>query len=106
ILCSSLRPPATAALLPYPTLFRSDPQEWFGPGGFARLRGCGVPRPGAWIELEGAGGLGRDVALGIDAVLDDLVARLIVFDGVVRSEEHTSELQSREKLVCRLLLEK
>src|SRR5690606_40126101 len=27
-------------------------------------------------------------------------------DGLVRSEEHTSELQSREKLVCRLLLEK
>src|SRR5690606_42106204 len=28
------------------------------------------------------------------------------FNGWVRSEEHTSELQSREKLVCRLLLEK
>src|SRR5690606_35163271 len=27
-------------------------------------------------------------------------------DGAVRSEEHTSELQSRENLVCRLLLEK
>src|SRR5690606_35646780 len=27
-------------------------------------------------------------------------------DGLVRSEEHTSELQSRENLVCRLLLEK
>src|SRR5690606_40824701 len=29
-----------------------------------------------------------------------------VFTGDIRSEEHTSELQSREKLVCRLLLEK
>src|SRR5690606_20998620 len=29
-----------------------------------------------------------------------------LFSGTVRSEEHTSELQSREKLVCRLLLEK
>src|SRR5690606_39317110 len=28
------------------------------------------------------------------------------FDGLLRSEEHTSELQSRENLVCRLLLEK
>src|SRR5690606_40820305 len=27
-------------------------------------------------------------------------------EGIVRSEEHTSELQSRENLVCRLLLEK
>src|SRR5690606_41849852 len=30
----------------------------------------------------------------------------VLEDGVVRSEEHTSELQSRENLVCRLLLEK
>src|SRR5690606_40203562 len=35
----------------------------------------------------------------------DLVALATVCD-VVRSEEHTSELQSRENLVCRLLLEK
>src|SRR5690606_41133610 len=31
---------------------------------------------------------------------------LVVFFGAMRSEEHTSELQSRENLVCRLLLEK
>src|SRR5690606_39428086 len=31
---------------------------------------------------------------------------LLVFVPIGRSEEHTSELQSREKLVCRLLLEK
>src|SRR5690606_41634944 len=30
----------------------------------------------------------------------------VVFGGLRRSEEHTSELQSRENLVCRLLLEK
>src|SRR5207302_2995245 len=29
-----------------------------------------------------------------------------IFDSTLRSEEHTSELQSRENLVCRLLLEK
>src|SRR3712207_9206178 len=39
-------------------------------------------------------------ALGIG----DLVE--VQFDGVQRSEEHTSELQSRQYLVCRLLLEK
>src|SRR5690606_40211666 len=39
------------------------------------------------------------VALDID---DTLVGR----DQTIRSEEHTSELQSRENLVCRLLLEK
>src|SRR5438874_9896120 len=32
--------------------------------------------------------------------------RYAVSDGLVRSEEHTSELQSRRDLVCRLLLEK
>src|SRR5690606_34805992 len=38
---------------------------------------------------------------------DRLVQRLkTIFDIGARSEEHTSELQSREKLVCRLLLEK
>src|SRR5690606_41415150 len=31
---------------------------------------------------------------------------IVSVDGDVRSEEHTSELQSRENLVCRLLLEK
>src|SRR5690606_41728476 len=32
--------------------------------------------------------------------------RRVRLDGLLRSEEHTSELQSRENLVCRLLLEK
>src|SRR5207302_10614737 len=36
----------------------------------------------------------------------DFSPRLIGFQVVPRSEEHTSELQSRENLVCRLLLEK
>src|SRR6266511_4811802 len=43
---------------------------------------CGVPRPGRQRWLPGAAQIAE------------------------RSEEHTSELQSREKLVCRLLLEK
>src|SRR3712207_7060359 len=61
------------------------------------------------LEHRGAGGVGAVVA-------DDLVAvgtdRLCLADdvevaaGVERSEEHTSELQSRQYLVCRLLLEK
>src|SRR3712207_8957175 len=47
--------------------------------------------------------IGRDVAVDL---LDD--ARLVVgvLLGVARSEEHTSELQSRQYLVCRLLIEK
>src|SRR3954463_214490 len=37
---------------------------------------------------------------------DNLVCRLLEFRRVLRSEEHTSELQSHDNLVCRLLLEK
>src|SRR5690606_41892879 len=36
----------------------------------------------------------------------DIAAKIQVGNKVQRSEEHTSELQSRENLVCRLLLEK
>src|SRR5436305_13752612 len=51
-------------------------------------------------------------ALPISAALTDNISAGIVVDGqragarLVRSEEHTSELQSRPHLVCRLLLEK
>src|SRR5690606_41450897 len=42
-----------------------------------------------------------------DFALFDNIARTLTYDGgIFRSEEHTSELQSRENLVCRLLLEK
>src|SRR2546429_1355136 len=50
----------------------------------------------------------RSRVIGIDIVhvgrIDDIAARRI--GRVCRSEEHTSELQSRLHLVCRLLLEK
>src|SRR5690606_38347734 len=65
-----------------------------------------------------------DVAVEMDASADDKTAardkirksfernmRFLIRNGIIgfkrtRSEEHTSELQSRENLVCRLLLEK
>src|SRR3712207_8901507 len=60
-----------------------------------------------WIDTEW-----RDRLHGyLGGVLDSKGAKLICAGGVsdhvhVRSEEHTSELQSRQYLVCRLLLEK
>src|SRR5690606_42148734 len=42
----------------------------------------------------------------INAMLDAAEDPQKMMDQMVRSEEHTSELQSRENLVCRLLLEK
>src|SRR5215475_8888491 len=44
------------------------------------------------------------IVIRIAAILGTKVGALI--EGLARSEEHTSELQSRENLVCRLLLEK
>src|SRR5690606_39656255 len=58
---------------------------------------------GAMTELAqqwADGRLGQD----LDAVVDHAVALSLAMHA--RSEEHTSELQSRENLVCRLLLEK
>src|SRR5690606_42093852 len=63
-------------------------------------RGVRSPRPRRRMLEAALAGHQRD-DLGAEAV--EFAARLNRFD---RSEEHTSELQSREKLVCRLLLEK
>src|SRR5690606_40368674 len=57
-------------------------------------------RDGRVGDVLGLGGLGEGQQRG----LGEGAPRTQV--GVARSEEHTSELQSRENLVCRLLLEK
>src|SRR5690606_40761854 len=69
------------------------------PDGVPALRQAGDPR----LDLDQLGGelLGDRSAAGVRPLGG--VDRLEVQD---RSEEHTSELQSRENLVCRLLLEK
>src|SRR3712207_7134681 len=77
-----IRRPPRSTLFPYTTLFRSP--------GVAHPQGDRQTAPG-----PGGAGLGR-VVLGYPGR----------FGGEVRSEEHTSELQSRQYLVCRLLLEK
>src|SRR5690606_40932281 len=59
-----------------------------------------------WAELKTL----YPVSITIDEVLSEAGSkgslRVKALKEEVRSEEHTSELQSREKLVCRLLLEK
>src|SRR5262245_65331975 len=79
-----LRRPPRSTLFPYTTLFRS---RRAGPGraGPVVVRRGG---PGTHPGRTGAGGQAKPGA------------------GRVRSEEHTSELQSLRHLVCRLLLEK
>src|SRR3712207_8372509 len=98
-----IRRPPRSTLFPYTTLFRS--------------RGRGEHRRLAVAAAEI--GLRRLLTGRDDAAPDGPRAREQVEQGVaiavadgalqgrqVRSEEHTSELQSRQYLVCRLLLEK
>src|SRR5687768_17932235 len=95
-----IRRPPRSTLFPYTTLFRS-------PGAGDDVEG--VTRVEHRRDGREAVGPGRVVA-----VRDDLRRRRERQQGVAaairrgagRSEEHTSELQSRLHLVCRLLLEK
>src|SRR3712207_6890360 len=93
-----IRRPPRSTLFPYTTLFRSD----WGLNGELRenvllvateLLSNAVEHGGAPVQLvvEAHGG-------GVRVEVHDAAT--------ARSEEHTSELQSRQYLVCRLLLEK
>src|SRR5690606_39858811 len=86
-----------APLFPYTTLFRSVAGRLSGQ---ARVQGP-TSRPGFSAELSLENG-GVQQVQGVSAQLE---ARS-TGSRITRSEEHTSELQSRENLVCRLLLEK
>src|SRR2546429_6378685 len=86
-----IRPPPRSTLFPYTTLFRSHGRDREGRvGDGAHAGGEHVVTPHAEAEEP-------DEHAGVD---DDGRAEQR------RSEEHTSELQSRLHLVCRLLLEK
>src|SRR3712207_8647289 len=90
-----IRLPPRSTLFPYTTLFRSQP----------------VDVPAAALDVQRRAQLGQDrPAVQRQHLLRDELADLRV--GIIeraqrrlRSEEHTSELQSRQYLVCRLLLE-
>src|SRR3712207_9534137 len=101
-----IRLPPRSTLFPYTTLFRSpDPRRRhperdlgrsasrtapsalsFQPSAIGRLCDVGLPVPVAGEGLQ----------------LRDRAAQLVGDRAVARSEEHTSELQSRQYLVCRL----
>src|SRR3712207_8948922 len=92
-----IRRPPRSTLFPYTTLFRSVGRNAEGRG----LRA---------LEADW-GHRGLPAVLDSGPVVAPLsrsrhVLRLRVDAGAGRSEEHTSELQSRQYLVCRLLLEK
>src|SRR5690606_42013897 len=87
------RPPPTSTLFPYTTLFRSIEN-------FKKRKGAVKPLVPQITQKAIAGFSTEAVLKALGNSLDPLV------DVISRSEEHTSELQSRENLVCRLLLEK
>src|SRR3712207_8538102 len=95
-----IRRPPRSTLFPYTTLFRStliNRIDWLGH--FAnevpfilaaeKLMGIEAPERAQWIRT-----------------IFFEMARIANVSLFLRSEEHTSELQSRQYLVCRLLLEK
>src|SRR3712207_7662881 len=96
-----IRRPPRSTLFPYTTLFRSR--------SLRRSVAC-VAWPASAVRRASVhGGAGEAHQLGHPGQLGgeeggELFGRAP--DRLVRSEEHTSELQSRQYLVCRLLLEK
>src|SRR3712207_8057041 len=90
-----IRRPPRSTLFPYTTLFRS-----FSRDGEAFL---------AYTYLGGYALVSGDpigARESVPRVLDEFLALCDERAWTPRSEEHTSELQSRQYLVCRLLLEK
>src|SRR3712207_8314788 len=83
-----IRRPPRSTLFPYTTLFRS-------PLGAGDVRPRARHGAGYGLQRQAVRRHHEELAGGHDASL-----------GPPRSEEHTSELQSRQYLVCRLLLEK
>src|SRR3712207_8295987 len=88
-----IRRPPRSTLFPYTTLFRSKLDKYFAD------------------NLDKS--LISEKTIKFVADICSLYKKTIVFEGIeeenqvkLRSEEHTSELQSRQYLVCRLLLEK
>src|SRR3712207_8526661 len=96
-----IRRPPRSTLFPYTTLFRSrERRPHHRPG----ERGRWLHRPGRGARIGAAGGRRGRADPGGGGGRYRRWPR--VGGGTRRSEEHTSELQSRQYLVCRLFLEK
>src|SRR3712207_8379376 len=92
-----IRRPPRSTLFPYTTLFRSPADQ----EQVAADRGTGPHLAVREGSHEGVRDPLDALRAGHDGAGQDADA-----GGLARSEEHTSELQSRQYLVCRLLLEK
>src|SRR3712207_7164053 len=97
-----IRRPPRSTLFPYTTLFRSTQfavvanGRYYG-GEFEMAEDVSLTSGELEVVLIEKVGL---------LMRPDILARILAKSPLDRSEEHTSELQSRQYLVCRLLLEK
>src|SRR3712207_8401818 len=99
-----IRRPPRSTLFPYTTLFRSYGCAIGEVGG--KLYGLVSSKTGTIRQFELTAGATTVTGKAVrDMQLGGQVEGIEI-DGANRSEEHTSELQSRQYLVCRLLLEK
>src|SRR5256885_10617018 len=100
-----IRPPPRSTLFPYPTLFRSGREPASCERGQPALRGrrpvLATFRPARREQPKA-----RSIETSAHAArAERAIDRSAVQGPALRSEEHTSELQSPCNLVCRLLLE-
>src|SRR4051812_49593452 len=93
------RPPPRSTLFPYTTLFRSER----GRRAVARAVARGASEEDVRRSLDEAP---HDLPPFVLHLVEGGHELVLGVEGHLRSEEHTSELQSHVNLVCRLLLEK
>src|SRR3712207_7676742 len=99
-----IRRPPRSTLFPYTTLFRSEQRTEILQQAQAEAERLTGRTRGESDQMLGQARRQRDEILGTARrQRDEILAQA---QAEARSEEHTSELQSRQYLVCRLLLEK
>src|SRR5690606_40116914 len=101
-----VRRPPRPTLFPYTTLFRSQRPRREERGALRAAQGKPPPAAADPDGAHAGGGAGSARgSTGLPRALNGRAAVKAARGAGFRSEEHTSELQSRENLVCRLLLE-
>src|SRR3712207_7982573 len=98
-----IRRPPRSTLFPYTTLFRSKNREML-PWSHWRYSTKPVSEAARVPILDDRSKISLTRSVSVSSHPDPMSA--VSLGSALRSEEHTSELQSRQYLVCRLLLEK
>src|SRR3712207_7995792 len=98
-----IRRPPRSTLFPYTTLFRSSRVTT---SSALSCRFAAASRSESWSTVVALASGAVTVGLAISHARAVAAIEALWAEATDRSEEHTSELQSRQYLVCRLLLEK